>query len=132
MASPTPLRYLIIDRAVRRASPGLSLWTSLSMELNKIIGTRGFESLFLRSLRRAQVEHPWLAADARTDDDLLIALGTSLDQRNRVEADAANATLLTIFADTLIVLIGELITERILCAAWGEDLSNDIEPEQQA
>ena len=131
MASSLPLRYQITQRAVARTSSGKWLWTALSLELSKIIGTRGFESLYLRSLLRARMQFPWLASQPQPDGDPLSALGISLELREPAEAHIANAALLNIFTDTLILLIGELITERILCAAWGEDLINDIGPEQQ-
>lgn len=110
----------------------LAPWKTLSVESSKIIGKRGFQSIYVRSLRRAQAEFPWLAAEPQDDEDTFIPLGMSLMQRSGAEAAAANATLLNSFLDTLVLLIGEQITERVLCAAWGEDPVNDFGPEREA
>ena len=48
--------------------------------------------------------------------------------RDPAEAEQASLDLLNLFTDTLILLIGELVTNRILLAAWGT-LAVDEAPE---
>ena len=131
MAINEQLRHQMIERAVRslpqaHADAGVMLWEGLTAELTLIIGERGFASLYSRSLHRAGAQFAWLAPHPpQATADALRLLGASLAMRAPAEAQAANGALLNVFIDTLIILIGELLTNSILRAAWGDDVVND-------
>ena len=118
----------MIERAVRPRSPVhadvvIVLWRRLAAELTLIIGKRGFASLYSRSLNKAGAEFPWLEPHPPKDAvDAFKLLASVLETRDPSEAQAANAAVLNIFIDTLIVLMGELLTTSILRAAWGDDV----------
>jgi hypothetical protein len=127
----------MIEQAVRRmpdaqADASVSLWQSLATELRVIIGERGFESLYARSLYRAGAAFPWLAPHPpQATGDAFKLLALRLKGRDPAEAQAASAALLNIFTDTLILLIGELLTNSILRKAWGDDVVNDAGTEHR-
>lgn len=119
----------MIDKAVRRrpeahVDGSIELWESLAAELRVIIGDRGFESLYARSLHKAGAAYPWLAPDPQHPPQAAAAalalLAARLNEREPHEAQAASAAMLNIFTDTLILLIGELLTTTILRQAWGD------------
>ncbi|MBC7455464.1 MAG: hypothetical protein H7335_17570 [Massilia sp.] len=131
-------RHRMIGRAVLRrpdaqADASIWLWKSLATELSLIIGKRGFESLYARSLSRAGAEYAWLRAlpalPAQAGGDAFERLGANLLTREAGEAHAASAALLCTFTDILIVLIGELLTISILRKAWGDDVVDNAETE---
>ncbi len=126
----------MISQAVRRV-PGsdddvdLRLWDNLALELRVIIGERGFESLYARSLHHAAAALPWLATQPPQSGDPFTLLTSRLKQRPAAEAQVASAALLNIFIDTLIILIGELLTYSILRKAWGDDVVNQAATEHR-
>jgi hypothetical protein len=137
MAITDELRHRMIEQAVRslphaHADGSVLLWQSLAAELRAIIGDRGFESLYARSLYRAGAAYPWLdphlPQPAATAFRLLAA---RLHSRAPADAQAASAALLIIFTDTLILLIGDLLTNTILRTAWGDDVVGGAGPELQ-
>jgi hypothetical protein len=136
MATSDQQRHFMIGQAVRRA-PGsdddvdFRLWHSLALELRVIIGERGFESLYARSLHLAAADHPWLEPEPAKSGDPFALLAARLKQRPAAEAHAASAALLNIFIDTLIILIGELLTYSILRKAWGDDVVNQAATEHR-
>lgn len=127
----------MIELAVRRlpdahADVSILLWEGLATELRVIIGERGFESLYARSLFRAGADFPWLAPHSpQVAGDAFKQLALRLKGREPAEAQAASAALLNIFTDTLILLIGELLTNSILRNAWGDDAVNNALTEQR-
>jgi hypothetical protein len=137
MTTPDERRHLMIERAVRRlpgnaADASLLLWQSLAAELQVIIGERGFESLYARCLYRAGDAYPWLEAHPpQVAAAAFQLLATRLHARAPAEAQAASAALLNIFTDTLILLIGDLLTNTILCTAWGDDVVNGAATEHR-
>ena len=128
----------MIERAVRPRPPtnsdvSLILWQRLAAELNVIIGERGFASLYSRSLNRAGAEFAWLEPHPpKVAGDAFELLAAMMKTRLPLEAQAANAAVLNIFIDTLIILIGELVTNSILSAAWGDDVVSDAKTEHRA
>ncbi|MDB5906967.1 MAG: hypothetical protein JWP34_1081 [Massilia sp.] len=128
MASPDQQRHDMIEQAVLRLSAApldasILLWEALAAELIPVIGERGFASLYSRSLFRACTKFPWLAGE-RASDETFPMLAARLVPNDPAEAANACAGLLIIFTDTLILLIGELLTNSILSQAWGDDLVN--------
>ena len=123
-------RHAMIERAVlvlgKRGESSLILWTGMAAALSKIIGDLGFESLFFRSLHELETRHPWLGADHLPDTSSIDHLAALLATRACEEAEAASTALLIIFADTLNLLIGEFVTNRILRSAWGTLAVDDV------
>jgi hypothetical protein len=130
-------RHRMIERAVLRrhdaqADISVLLWESLAAELRVIIGERGFESLYARSLHQAGAQFPWLAPRSpQAAGDAFKLLATRLNAREPAEAQAASAALLNVFTDTLILLIGELLTNGLLRKAWGDDVVNNAGTEHR-
>jgi hypothetical protein len=131
-------RHRMIERAVLRrhdtqAEISVLLWESLATELRVIIGARGFESLYARSLHRACAQFPWLAAHPpQAAGDAFRLLAACLNAREPAEAQAASAAFLNVFIDTLIILIGELLTNSLLRKAWGDDVVNNAGTEHRS
>lgn len=137
MATEAQQRHSMIAQAVRRlpdahADASILLWQSLAAELRAIIGERGFESLYARSLYRAGAAYPWLEPHPpQASDEAFELLAARLHGREPADAHAASAALLTIFTDTLILLIGDLLTNTILRTAWGDDIVDGAGTEQR-
>lgn len=133
MTVPTNLqRYAIIERAVlvlgKRGESSLTMWTAIAASLSKIIGNQGFESLLVRCMHELEPHHPWLAAEQHAGMGVIDHLSALMTTCNSEESEHASAALLIIFADTLTLLVGELVTNRILLSAWGT-LAVDDAPE---
>jgi hypothetical protein len=130
MAISDQQRHQMIERAVRsqpkaQANVSVVLWERLAAELTVIIGERGFASLYSRSLNQAGAEFAWLEPHPpKASADAFALLASILKTRAQAEAQAANSAVLNIFIDTLIILIGELVTNSILRTAWGDDVVN--------
>ena len=131
MTAPPPfqrhqLRAHAMRTLHRRQQSSLVLWRSLALSLGKIIGDQGFESLFFRCVYQSEATFPWLVSkvDAKAIDHLTACMA----KRDPAQAEQASLELLNLFTDTLILLIGELVTNRILLAAWGK-LAVDEVPE---
>ena len=137
MAMTDQQRHQMIERAVSRlsqthADASIVLWRRLAEELAVIIGERGFSSLYARSLNQAALQYPWLAPHPpKASPDAFTLLASSLKARAPEDAQAASGTMLNIFIDTLIILIGELVTNSILRTAWGDDVVNSAGTEYQ-
>lgn len=123
MTAPLTLqRHALIERAVlvlaQRGESSVTLWTSIATALGTIIGDQGFASLLVRCMHELVPRHPWLAEAQHAGTGALPHLATLLASRDIEESEHASAALLHIFADTLILLVGELVTNRILLSAW--------------
>jgi hypothetical protein len=128
MATIDTQRHQAIRRAVTRRPEAvldvtIVLWERLASELISIIGEGGFQSLYARSVLLASATfpwmvhtHPWQRTDSRFSD-----LKISFDGRDFTEISEASIALLITFIDILALLIGELLTTRILRSAWGDD-----------
>lgn len=133
---PDPRTHAVPSDALPRLHDGLyqtiSNWERLSTQLSAILGKRGSYLLYARCLHQARERFPWLSeASAHSFKASLQQLSADLAVRDAAEADAASAALLTIFTDTLIVLIGELMTFSILQRAWIPAVVDNAGPEQQ-
>jgi len=96
----------------------------MATHIISIVGERGFNSLYARSLFLNQSIFPWLAftpmpakSDERFSDLILSFQGQTPDQI----FEAQNQLLITL-TDILASLIGEPLTTRILQLAWGNDI----------
>jgi len=131
MATVHEQRQRLIERALRR-DPGavvdvsIRLWEQLSTELSKIIGERGVESMYARSLHQSQKQFSWLTPHPpQTMEAAMTALRASLQGEADTAACAASTAMMMHFINTLILLIGELLTNSILRKAWGDDVVNN-------
>jgi hypothetical protein len=97
----------------------LQPWQQLTVQLCPLIGDSGFCALYGRSGRLAAQQFNWLMfTPSRTSTDALLAgLRTQLAAAGPVDAERANAVLLTHFKKLLTGLIGEALTMQILDAA---------------
>jgi hypothetical protein len=131
MATVHEQRQRMIEHALLRdqvavVDVSIRLWEQLTIELNQIVGERGVESMYARCLHQSQKQYSWLTPHP---PQALGAAMTALraDLLGHVEADAcaASTAMMTHFINTLILLIGELLTNSILLKAWGDDVVNN-------
>ncbi|MBA5689758.1 hypothetical protein [Rugamonas apoptosis] len=109
------------------------LWRGLAEHLTAIIGERGFDALYARSLHQVSATYPWLAGIDPAEEHVTFSqLQHRLQQQSMPAAGEASSALLCTFIDTLTLLIGELVTSSILRAAWGDDTVNPAVSESQA
>lgn len=131
MATVHEQRQRRIEHALLR-EPGavvdvsIRLWEQLASELNQIIGERGVESMYARSLHQSQRQFSWLTPHPpQALEASMTALRASLQGQADSAACAASTAMLMHFINTLILLIGELLTDSILLKAWGDDVVNN-------
>ncbi|WP_219117905.1 hypothetical protein [Janthinobacterium sp. UMAB-56] len=131
MATVHEQRQRRIEHALLR-EPGavvnvsIRLWEQLATELNQIIGERGVESMYARSLHQSQKQFSWLTPHPQQAlEAAMTALRASLQGQADTAACAASTAMLMHFINTLILLIGELLTNSILLRAWGDDVVNN-------
>ena len=98
----------------------VSAWTQIEAALTPIIGERGVDALYERSLYLTRANHPWLAAvpestEARMD---LPALNRVLAKQKSAVAAAGGGAHLQAVYELLCSLIGASLTERLLHSTW--------------
>ena len=124
MATDENIPHGLVQRFID-AVPGtagtasVELLQMLANALNNIIGEEGFESLLMRSVRRASVRYPWLELDPRErhGDPEFEQLHQAFQGREPAEAQAASMLLFTTLVDTLTTLVGAHLTTLILTSA---------------
>ena len=130
MKTTDQLLYQISEAALAR-HPGavvdatIHLWRKLAPELIPIIGERGFETLYSRSIRLACAQYPWMkqGGEELPDNNDFSQLRQCLQTQDDAQASQASMALFTIFFDTLASLIGEALTKHLLRSAWGQETS---------
>lgn len=138
MATVHEQRQRMIEHALLRdpgavADVSIRLWQQLAAALNQIIGERGVESMYARSLHQSQKQFAWLTLHPpQTLATAMTLLRSDLLGQPVPQACAASTAMLVHFITTLILLIGELLTNSILRQAWGDELVNQAgtEPNQ--
>lgn len=103
------------------ANATLELWNQVAALLAPVIGTRGVDVLFSRSLYLTGSVFPLLviaAGDQRDMADLLGGVNARLASCETNEAIEASHALLVTFTELLATLIGESLTEQLLRPAW--------------
>ena len=133
MATSDEQRHQRIRRIVMRqrestAADMILLWERVACELTAIIGHVSFSTLYGRAAHLASTEHAELPTTAGTDFSVLREY---LLLQTPGQAAEINITLLTIFIDTLIRLIGEPLTTTILHSAWVTDAVDTAGKEPQ-
>jgi hypothetical protein len=138
MATVHEQRQRMIEHALLR-DPGavvdvsIGLWQQLAAALNQIIGERGVESMFARSLHQGQKQFAWLTLHPpQVLETAMSTLRCDLLAQSVPLAVAASTAMLMHFITTLMLLIGELLTNSILLQAWGDKVVNHAgtEPNQ--
>ena len=99
------------------AAATVAIWADIEFSLIPVVGTRGVDALYRRSLQVTGDAHPWMAAalsdGVRRDADIATFAAILASQSGAIATDAANAFLQT-FHDLLVSLIGASLTERLL------------------
>ncbi len=101
------------------ADAACMLWGRISGALAPIIGPKGVDALYRRSLHLTAPRHPVLSSinNDRAVGDFGSLREVLLSQTNAVAA-AAHKALLINFHNLLSGLIGESLTERLLASVW--------------
>jgi hypothetical protein len=94
----------------------LGTWGQVAARLTPVIGARGVDALFSRSLHLTSPAFPWLALAGDSEDraTLLANFRKGLETRETAVATEAGYALMVNFTDLLETLIGESLTERLL------------------
>lgn len=126
-ASATPLSARVPQgaSAAQIASALGLIALELDAALSPIVGLRGVQALWQRSLHLTAAAHPWLASGQAAGLTVLELpqLATAVAQRDGGEAAAAVNALLQAFHDLLASLIGLSLTERLLRTVWAPSLA---------
>lgn len=96
------------------------IWRGIDAALSPIIGRRGVDALFRRSVHVAMQRHGWLAqihSDALELPDLA-NLATTFEQQPADKAASGSGALIDTFHSLLIGLIGASLTERLFRSVW--------------
>jgi hypothetical protein len=102
----------------------------LFAELEPLVGSQAVRALYSRSLHLTRARFEWAAADqAEPLGEALSGLQRNLASRVPAEAQRAGAALLNTFADLLISLIGDPLTQRLLRSAWGNPTADQTSEE---
>lgn len=130
METNEPTRAQLIEAALTTppetvANATLHLWQQLAPQLISIIGEGGFKPLYVRSLRLAAKQHPWIAPDPAKSalQERFADLQARLLQQDETQARLGSLALFTIFLDVLASLIGEELTTYLLHSAWRKETS---------
>ncbi len=102
------------------AEATLDTWYQVATRLEPVIGARGVDVLFRRSLHLTCNALPWLeiVEDHGDSSALLASLKARLASREPDAAAEAGYTLLVTFIELLATLIGESLTQRLLGPVW--------------
>ena len=120
------IRRTLLNRAAGAPDAGaiaeatLGIWRQMAARLAPMIGARGVDALFVRSLYLTTSSFPWLAVAGDHGDSaaLLASLKVRFAGRETDVAMEASYNLLATFTELLTTLIGEYLTERLLGSVW--------------
>jgi hypothetical protein len=100
------------------------IWSQVAARLAPVIGARGVDVLFSRTLHQTSAAFPWLqmAGDHAGTVAALDDLRTRLAGQKAASAAEASHALLMSFTELLATLIGESLTERLLSPVWAPPL----------
>jgi len=122
----------VVPEAGLVADVAQSTWQNVTDALEPIIGTRGVDALFDRSLHLTSDTFPWLYG-IREQAEIptpLTGLRTCLAERDANTALAASLALLGTFTELLSDLIGRGLTHRLLDPVWLPMGASTIQPAQ--
>lgn len=118
----TTLKRLAVQGAntTHIADAVVSTWQAVDAALAPVIGGKGVQALYARSLYLVRERHPWLAAShpgAAAEMDLGLLASALSQQENFTAAEAAGDQLESLY-ELLRSLIGPSLTQQLLRAAW--------------
>lgn len=107
----------------------ISTWHQMADRLTPVIGEKGVDTLFHRSLQLTGNIFSWLAITGSYKDSaaLLADLKARLASRETKDAVEASYTLLVTFTELLVTLIGISQTERLLRPVWAPRSSASVQ-----
>lgn len=96
------------------------IWNLVAVRLTPVIGSKGVDILFRRSLHLTTFSFPWLAMAEEYEDtpSLLSRVKACLASRETSVSTEAGCALLITFTELLKTLIGESLTGRLLGTIW--------------
>ena len=102
------------------AKSALDTWAQMAALLEPVIGARGVDALFARSLHLVGKTHHWLDASGVRGNGAasLASIRASFESKEALESMEAACDLLATFNGLLANLIGESLTNRLLAAVW--------------
>ena len=113
------------------AAAALRVYDTLARHLALLIGEAGVRALTARSLHLIQPKFPWLA-EARDSDQSegpFAQVGFCLERQDPAVATEAAAAALATLGGLLATLIGEVLTMRVLRAAWPSSFPDETQQE---
>jgi hypothetical protein len=95
-------------------------WRQVTVLLTPVIGARGVDVIFRRSLYLTSKSFPWLAFGEEHGGSavLLVNLKARMSNRDAEIAIEASCALVATFIELLTTLIGESLTERLVRPVW--------------
>lgn len=102
------------------AAAVVDIWRRISEQLEPVIGKRGFNILFERSIQLASKTHQWLGL-VEANEAMGVSLTDMTDMlaaQDAPVAHEASCAVLTSFTDLLANLIGASLADRLLHAVW--------------
>ena len=116
--------------ATQIADEIVTMCQEINDALSPIIGRRGVDALYKRSLHLAAPAYPWLAMARDGAQEFMdpAKLKTTLAAQSSANAAAGGGALLQTFQDLLASLVGPSLTERLLHPVWNN--SPGIPPAQ--
>lgn len=115
-AAPTGAGPQGEDDAARLADEAMAQWDAIVSALSPIIGARGVDALYRRTLFLGQASFAWIELPAESRPMDLEGLRSTLRRREPAEAAQASASLFCLFHDLLASLIGPSLAQRLLPA----------------
>jgi hypothetical protein len=105
------------------AGATISIWNEIAALLEPVIGRRGVDVIFRRSLYLVSKDFALLALNDKNEDNsaLLANLNARLASLYTENAAEAGYILLLTFTELLTTLIGEPLTERLLHSVWASE-----------
>ena len=107
------------------AKSAMDTWAQMAALLEPVIGARGVDALFARSVHLARKKHQWLGGSGVRGNGAasLAHIRASFESKDSSVSMDAACELLTTFNGLLANLIGESLTTRLLAVAWLPPLS---------
>jgi hypothetical protein len=99
------------------AEAALNVWRKMSAQLAPLLGEKGVNVLFRRTLHLTRTSFRWLTIPEGDNAALLTKFKADLKGRETADAFEASVSLLTTFIELLATLIGESLTGRLLSMA---------------
>lgn len=98
----------------------VATWQRIDAALTPIIGPRGVDALYQRSVKLNRSKHPWLAgiSDGLPSTIALTDLLSVLAQQDPAETATGSHAVLNTFHELLANLIGRSLTARLLDSVW--------------